>query len=175
MSVLSDAIELVLRVEGAPVGRTKLVKLLFLADLEATRQGLPPFTGGRWRFHHYGPFTWEVIDSAEALARAGRICREYWEDEAGASGVDYEVPSAGSTVGGLDPTRSAIVRELAERWRGQSAGRLKQYVYSLSILTANEPGEVFDMAAPTWADELAFYDALDAEKQADDALMRRLT
>ena len=175
MSALDEAIELVLAVEGAPVGRTKLVKLLFLCDLEATRRGLPSITSGRWRYDHFGPFTWEVIDAAEALAHAGRICREYWEDdEWDRSGVDYQAPSAPAATPSLGANRQPIVRALAERWRGQSASRLKQHVYSLAVVRSNEPGEVFDMADPAWRGELAFYDALDAEKRADDALMQRL-
>ncbi len=51
------------------LGRTQLVKLVYLADLaHAVRTGTS-FTGTPWRFVHYGPYASEVVDRIPEVAR----------------------------------------------------------------------------------------------------------
>src|SRR5690242_20145818 len=38
------------------LGRTQIVKLLYLVDLEAHRQLGKPITEVQWKFHHHGPY-----------------------------------------------------------------------------------------------------------------------
>jgi hypothetical protein len=175
MERLADAIRLVLAAEGAPVGRTKLMRLLFLADLEATRRELPPVTRGIWRYDHFGPFDWSIIDCAEALARGSQITRTYWESDAGGStGVDYAAPSTAAQPGQLQAAQEQIVRDIVANWRDRSLADLKEHVNELKVLTCNEPGEVFDMTTPEWREDLRFYDTLAEVEAEDDAIIRRL-
>jgi len=52
------------RLQGvAPPGATRLVKLLYLADLEWRRQhGGAPLAQLTWRFLHFGPYACELTD-----------------------------------------------------------------------------------------------------------------
>ena len=48
---------------GAGFGKTKLVKLLYLMDVENYRRRQETISGLEWCFYHYGPYAFE-IDSA---------------------------------------------------------------------------------------------------------------
>lgn len=58
------------RVDGVIVNRTKLAKLLYLADLRAVEQGLPPGTSVEWRWRHYGPYSDILLRVEGDLERA---------------------------------------------------------------------------------------------------------
>ena len=46
--------------QGGSVGRTALMKLVYLVDVEHYRQYGKQATGLEWRFHHYGPYAVEI-------------------------------------------------------------------------------------------------------------------
>jgi uncharacterized phage-associated protein len=57
-----------------PLTRTKLMKLLYLCDLEAVRARHQPLTEVRWKSYYYGPYSSDVTDAADALD--GRVIVE---------------------------------------------------------------------------------------------------
>ncbi len=52
---------------GATLNRTKLVKLLYLIDLERAAAAQPSLTGLHWIFFHYGPYALELPETLEPL------------------------------------------------------------------------------------------------------------
>jgi uncharacterized phage-associated protein len=52
---------------GRPLTRTKLMKLLYLADLEAVRSLQTSLTNARWQSYYYGPFAQEILQAADDL------------------------------------------------------------------------------------------------------------
>ncbi len=48
-------------------GKTKLIKLLYLVDVENYRRRGATITGLKWRFYHYGPYAPEIEDALRAL------------------------------------------------------------------------------------------------------------
>ncbi|WP_022872684.1 hypothetical protein [Nesterenkonia alba] len=66
--------------EGISVTRTKLAKLLYLADLQATEDGLAATSGTPWIWYNYGPWARELIVAEEALVREGIAEREVGEN-----------------------------------------------------------------------------------------------
>ncbi|MEU2299632.1 type II toxin-antitoxin system antitoxin SocA domain-containing protein [Streptomyces antibioticus] len=63
----------VARASGVMVNRTKLAKLLFLADLEAVDLGCAPGSGVEWRWRHYGPYSDTLRDIESDLELAGVV------------------------------------------------------------------------------------------------------
>ena len=47
---------------GVGFGKTKLVKLLYLMDVENYRIRRTTISGLEWRFYHYGPYAFEIDD-----------------------------------------------------------------------------------------------------------------
>ncbi|MCL5957820.1 MAG: Panacea domain-containing protein [Chloroflexi bacterium] len=61
--LVSDLIRYILlrvREEEGNLGKTKLIKLLYLVDVEYYRRYEKTLTGLQWRFHHYGPYAAEL-------------------------------------------------------------------------------------------------------------------
>ncbi len=54
---------------GVTPNRTKLVKLLYLIDVDRVRSRQEPLTGYEWVFFHYGPYAFELIDQLELMER----------------------------------------------------------------------------------------------------------
>jgi len=61
------------RSDGVLVNRTKLAKLLYLADLQAVEQGLPPGTEVEWRWRHHGPYSNALLEVEGDLEVAGVV------------------------------------------------------------------------------------------------------
>ncbi|MFB9891770.1 hypothetical protein ACFFOQ_18375 [Planobispora takensis] len=112
------------RVSGVRVNRTKLSELLYLADLRAVENGLPPGSGVEWRWRDRGPHSRRLAEVEEDLREAGIILVE-----------DKADPFAGHReclVHLVDTPRTDIDAEFAEivngvladygRW---SAGQLR--------------------------------------------------
>lgn len=55
------------REEEGSLTKTKLVKLLYLIDVENYRSVGSTLTGWQWQFHHYGPYAFEIEDALRAM------------------------------------------------------------------------------------------------------------
>jgi hypothetical protein len=55
------------------IGRTQIVKYLYLADLEARRYLGRPVSSLRWKKHNFGPFDARVLQAVEQLEKEGAI------------------------------------------------------------------------------------------------------
>lgn len=53
--------------QGGTIGRTALMKLVYLADIEHYRRYGKQATNLQWRFHHYGPYSLELDREVRAL------------------------------------------------------------------------------------------------------------
>jgi uncharacterized phage-associated protein len=63
----------VARASGVMINRTKLAKLLYLADLEAVTEGCAPGSGVEWRWRHYGPYSNALREIETDLELAGIV------------------------------------------------------------------------------------------------------
>ncbi|MGW8330963.1 type II toxin-antitoxin system antitoxin SocA domain-containing protein [Streptomyces sp. NPDC055897] len=63
----------VARASGITVNRTKLAKLLFLADFEAVDRGCAPGSGVEWRWRHFGPYSDSLREIEADLELAGVV------------------------------------------------------------------------------------------------------
>lgn len=61
------------RSDGIQINRTKLAKLLYLADLKAVGQDMAPGTEVEWRWRHYGPYSNILLEVEQDLELAGVI------------------------------------------------------------------------------------------------------
>lgn len=61
---------------GRQITRTKLVKLLYFADLAAVEEGGTAFTGATWRWDNYGPFDTAVRRAEDASVAMNLVDRD---------------------------------------------------------------------------------------------------
>jgi hypothetical protein len=65
--------------KGVTLNQTKLVKLLYLIDVERAASGRSLLTGLRWVFYHYGPYALELPETLEPM-EGREIVVDQWND-----------------------------------------------------------------------------------------------
>jgi uncharacterized protein YwgA len=63
---------------NSSVNKTKLLKLLYLADIEHFRSSGTTLTGFEWKFHFYGPWSQEFDSLLEILENQALISLDAW-------------------------------------------------------------------------------------------------
>lgn len=109
--------------------KTKLLKLLYLFDVEYYRQHRHTFTGFEWRFHHLGPWAPEYDPALSGLLAHGILS----EQRSNSSEDDTEFYQPCELV----KTRrvvtnvkdESILIEVLKRWGSLTTGEILNYVY----------------------------------------------
>jgi hypothetical protein len=111
------------------VTKTKLLKILYLFDVEFYRLHQQTYTGFNWKFFHLGPWTSEydpLIDelvSTEVLTRTSSSRTEY-------DTVFYRSSVEADLDEQLKSYKDAFVlRTILETWAERSTGEILDYVY----------------------------------------------
>jgi hypothetical protein len=111
------------RGRGITLNRTKLVKLLYLIDVERVRSRRESLTGLEWVFFHYGPYAVKLIDTLEAMEGTELVASQ-WHD----SVLYRAAPHAPDADDWNAGTKSTIDRVL-DRWAPVDLNELLDYVY----------------------------------------------
>jgi len=109
------------------VGRTKLVKLLYLIDYECYRLTGAVATEAPWRFWHYGPYCEEIVQAAESTPGI-----EFQEKEAISEDrefVGYDVETWGDTLHALPPLVRNVTLAVYREWGSADLAQILDYVY----------------------------------------------
>lgn len=99
------------------LGRTKLVKLAYLADLEARKLLGRPITSFAYYFHHHGPFDAAIFDAMDELKGRGYAIPQ--EIDYGDGMIEKRLVTrdpAAAAEGDLDSVESAILDYVAKRY-----------------------------------------------------------
>ena len=103
---------------------TRLVKLLYLADLEWRRRGNGPVSELTWRFLHYGPYANEL---AEPLNHPDMEVLE--EGERKARRFDFDPDELEATSAELPEDLQSLTSQLVRQWGDANIYSLLDYVY----------------------------------------------
>jgi hypothetical protein len=115
--------------DGAPT-KTKLLKLLYLLDIEAFREKRETLTGFDWIFYKYGPWTSQYDEVLHQLSDAGKI-----QLTVSSSRSDLETtfvnPTDAVQLSKAFPTYTEELkaRRILEVWADRPLGELLDYVY----------------------------------------------
>ncbi|TDC97266.1 Panacea domain-containing protein [Actinomadura sp. 7K507] len=116
------------RTNGMRVNRTKLTKLLYLADLRAVDRGLPPGSGVDWRWRHYGPHSLRLKEVERDLREAGHVQVEETVDPfTGYCEYAIHLMDAPQTV--IDTEFTQIVDGVLAEFGDLSASQLRDLTY----------------------------------------------
>ena len=143
-----------MRTESVGPTRTRLVKFLYLADLQWARyRGGVTFTGWRWYVHTFGPIAAEALGLLDDGVAAGwlhqTILGESDDVEDERRAVVYDVTQYASPSDTMFPAEFGKVREWIRRY-GDFTSQLLRFVY----------GETEPMDSAVEGDELDFRRAL---------------
>lgn len=114
---------------GGTLGITKLVKLLYLIDVEYYRRHSKLLTGLDWIFYHYGPYSLEIPDIIRSLdldipqedvsIGDGHIIHQFKPVYRHEADISEVVPTSDVM----------LVEKVIDRWAIENLNRLLSYVY----------------------------------------------
>jgi hypothetical protein len=114
---------------GGYVTKTKLLKLLYLLDVEYYRTHRQTFTGFNWKFFHLGPWAREFDPLLEELVRTETLV------ETTSSKQEYETKffraAEPRDMNGLFPTFAdeSLLRSILNTWSDAPTGEILDHVY----------------------------------------------
>jgi hypothetical protein len=129
LAVLIPAVLTDVRARGGYATKTKLLKLLYLLDIDAFRKTRATLTDFKWIFYKYGPWAREYDGVLERLEQNGRIrFRTGDKPEMETVFIEATEPVA------LSAAFPAILEELQARrvievWADRPTGEILDYVY----------------------------------------------
>jgi len=147
LAVLIPAVLSYVRYTGGYATKTKLLKLLYLLDIESFREKQATLTDFNWRFHKYGPWSPEYDEVLDRLNNSNMISmRTGNKTEWDAVFVDavkrVDLSEAFPAV--LDELRA---RRIIEAWADRPTGELLEYVYFHTAPMRNaRRGELLDFS-----------------------------
>jgi len=111
------------------VTKTKLLKLVYLLDVEFYRAHSKTFTGFRWKYFHLGPWTKEFDPLLDILVAQGALV----ENSSARSDYDTKFLRASETIDLRKPFDTykdeAILKVLLDTWGSSGTGEILDYVY----------------------------------------------
>lgn len=135
------------RAQGAVITRTKLAKLLYLADLRAVETLGRPGSGVEWRWLHYGPFSRRLLGVEDELVGAGIIEREITENYFG--NVEYRLRLGRQVPVDVDVEFAAIIEHVVLDYGNLAASSLRDLTYQtppmIEAQREEAHGEVLDL------------------------------
>jgi len=111
--------------EGVPVGKTKLVKLLYLLEVEFFRENQQRLTDLKWIFSHYGPYPVgldDLLGSADVDVIPQRLV-------GGSKFEQVTVADGARREPAFDAAVEHLARRVVDEWGGLSLNHLLNYVY----------------------------------------------
>jgi len=129
LSILIPAILTYIREKNGSATKTKLLKLLYLLDIEAYRESHSTLTGFGWKFYLYGPWAIEYEDLLSDLESSGVIAlRPGTKTDLDTLFVNAteSVPLAKAFPNARQEYRA---RRIIEAWADRPTGELVDYVY----------------------------------------------
>ena len=136
----------VARDQGCVLNRTKIAKLLYLADLSAVEEGGVAFSGATWRWENYGPFDPAQYRVEDALV-ASKIIERTQDPHSPCGEIrlrlveDVEAP--------LGPGSLTVLGEVVAEHGGRSAAQLRDLTYETAPMvqaqTDGERGVLLDL------------------------------
>jgi len=117
------------REKGGYLNKTKLIKYLYLVDVEYYRMHKEMFTGFNWIFKDFGPWAFEYNEIYEAMERAP----DFRIDEGNRPDLDTKFIKTTESLELGDVIRDfdieLKVRRIIDRWADEITGPMLNYVY----------------------------------------------
>jgi uncharacterized phage-associated protein len=128
------------------ITRTKLVKLLYFADLAAVEGGDTAFTGATWRWDNYGPYDHALKRAENTVVEMELVHRD---DQSGIDGGACTLTLVLDIEDPLNDEPMRIVRQVVSELGSKNAGALKRLSYQtppmIEATTAGDRNVLLDL------------------------------
>lgn len=123
------------------LNRLRLVKLLYLVDVERVRTRRQPLTGLTWRFFHYGPYALELVATLDDM-EGRELVAQGWND----SVLYRAAPEAPDGSDWVASTQS-LVDNVIRRYAPLDTRELLDFVYfKTGPMRGAERGELLELS-----------------------------
>jgi hypothetical protein len=114
---------------GINLSKTKLIKILYLYDVEYYRLHRRTYTGIQWKFYHLGPWANEIDPLLDELVRSGDLIRKPYATQE-YEGFNYEATKDIGTGSLFTSDREeGVLKRILRTWAERSVGEILDYVY----------------------------------------------
>lgn len=133
-----------------PLGRTHLMKLVYLADHECRRYLGRPLSDLQYYWHFFGPWDEKIINTIETLEEKGLVREEEVVFPTGKHGYEYKPGLANELYGTLQPIEIEILKYVCTTFADMKlANLLSDVVYETEpmkvAIAADAKGKPLDM------------------------------
>jgi hypothetical protein len=122
----------------------RLVKFLFLIDLEHQRRFGRTLTGLRWIYYHYGPYAFELLNIGERIGFD--LQREEFVTTQRYKGFRLRAQEYQNFPHELGFAAEALVNGILSVWAEQDTADLLHYVYHTEPMKQAQRGETLDLS-----------------------------
>jgi hypothetical protein len=148
--------------------QTKLVKLLYLIDVERYASGRASLSGLRWVFFHYGPYALELPETIEPMRDSERLIAEGFKDS-----LLYRAAPGAPDGEEWPPATRRQVDEVIRRYAALELNELLDHVYfHTAPMRDAKRGQELDMTLARSAPPRRPQPALEAPSVPTDAAER---
>lgn len=141
---LQDIIRYFVHFYPRRISRTVLVKLVYLTDVEFFRRYARKMTGLEYQHHHFGPFTWGIIDTAEELVAKKLIMTTSTTNIYGDPTIMYKSAEERPCFDSMDSYCLDVVRFVNNKFSTFNFTQLLDYVYSTPPMVNVPSGEIIN-------------------------------
>jgi hypothetical protein len=106
--------------------KTKILKLLYLFDVEYFRIHRRTFTGFAWKFFHLGPWTSEYETTLDGIVASGALEQKFGKHD---TPMYHSPERVDASIVRLPPEDDSILRGVLRRWAGADTRDILDYVY----------------------------------------------
>jgi uncharacterized phage-associated protein len=139
LSLLSEAEH-----KNYPVGKTQLVKYLYLVELDYFMDNKKRLTDLEWKFYHYGPYAFEL----ESILELPEFAKKEFPLEGGKTYQRFALAESLQTYDLVDTKVSLIIKRVIGQWGNKSLRELLDYVYfdTEPMEAVKKRGDVLDFS-----------------------------
>jgi len=124
------------------IGRTRIIKLLYLIDLVAKKRLGSKITSVTYHYHFYGPYSQEILDVIDKLVEAAKVKDTIIPTSIGIPAHDYRSNQENKNIlNDIDSSQKQIIDEILSRYGRMRLDKLLEVVYSTKPMREKVPGD----------------------------------
>jgi len=138
---LKDTILYILNKSEFSITKTRLVKLIYLADLFSKQKRQKKITGVSYNYYYYGPFSKQILETLDSLVAEKVIEERHVASPQGRKYLVYNTYNKINAFPSLNQGDLAILDGVFQRYGSLNFKDLIAYVYETKPIKKNHQGK----------------------------------